>query len=94
MDVYAEYMFYTGIEQDQNKSSILKHVQLLMDNEVFQQHKDKPFTLVFHKFEELRKDIESIIQSHNGRMVVDEDYVAQKMMPVVEDFFKHLSDSG
>ena len=67
---------------------VLEAVRKLMNDKDFSKQKSKGFTLVFHKFEELRKDIEKIILPDGGRMMVrDDEAFLSVMQPFFEDFF-------
>ena len=91
VDVFSEFVFSTGVEKDRKKDNLLKHVKLLVNNEDFKKKLPVPFTLVFHKYEELRKDIDKIIKPLGGKMIVDDLFVTRVLTPVIEHLFKSLS---
>ncbi len=91
VDVFSEFVFMTGIEKDRNKKNVIKHVKLLVNHKEFQRKLPVPFTLVFHKYKTLTKDINKIIKPLGGKMIVDDILVTEALLPVVEDLFKSLS---
>lgn len=91
VDVFSDFVFMTGVENDRNKKNVLKHVKLLVNQKEFKKKLPVPFTLVFHKYEALRKDINKIINPLGGKMIVDDLLVAKVLTPVVKDLFKTLS---
>jgi hypothetical protein len=88
MDVYSEFLIQTGIEKDDNIEHVLKHVGLLMKHADFGHHKDRPFTLVLHKHEEYRPEIEDIIKPYWGKLVISDAYLSEKMFPTIELLIK------
>lgn len=87
-DAYSEFAFNTGVEKDENPENIIKHVYLLTEDEAFIQHRDKGFTLVFDRFEELSERIEGIIKPVNGRLIYDKKFHNQIAKPVLENLRK------
>jgi hypothetical protein len=92
VDAYSGFVFITGYEKQRSPELVVKHIKLLLENKDFisEYQKQKSFTLVLHKFEELRPAIEPIIQNMNGRMVVSDLMVTEIVLPVMEEMFKFL----
>jgi len=75
-DAYTGFTFHTGTELNEKPDTILKHISLLMENTDFLKHRDKGFTLVLDRFEELGGKIESIIDPVNGDLLIDKGFNA------------------
>jgi hypothetical protein len=93
VDAYSGFVFITGYEKQRSPELVVKHIKLLLENKDFitAYQKQKSFTLVLHKFEELRPTIEPIIHNFNGEMIVSDLMVTEIVLPVVEQMFKFLS---
>ena len=87
-DAFSEFAFNTGVEKDDSAENIIKHVYLLTEDKSFVQHRDKGFTLVFDRFEELSDRIEGIIKSVNGRLIFNKEFHSQIAKPVRESLEK------
>ena len=86
LDVFSDFAFNTGTENQLNDSLILKHIKLLVNEPNFIKHRNQGFTLVLHKFEHLVTDINSIIKPLNGKVIINDPFVAKTFEP----FFKVL----
>lgn len=91
VDVYSEFVIMTGMEKDRSLKTILKHIRLLTKNKDFLKHKGSPFTLVVHKYEEITEEILHILKPHNGKVLIDDAFVAVKVAPVLESLFSSLA---
>jgi hypothetical protein len=91
VDVYSEFVIMTGMEKDRGHKTILKHIRLLTKNKDFLKHKGSPFTLVMHKYEEITEEILHILKPHNGKVLIDDAFVAVKVAPVIESLFASLA---
>jgi hypothetical protein len=91
VDAYSKFYFHTGTETSNNNDNILKHIKLLMDHREFKMHRDKGFTLVFHKDHDIQKEIEAIIKPYAGKMIIDDLMVAQELTPVVKHLYESMS---
>lgn len=91
-DAFTAFAFNIGIESDESPESIIKHIYLLTEDIDFLRHRDKGFTLVLDRYEELADQIERVIQPVNGRLLFDKKYHRQIAKPVRESlgrFLKH-----
>ncbi|HEY0297757.1 MAG TPA: hypothetical protein VGB84_00920 [Arachidicoccus sp.] len=94
MDVYSEFLIHTGTEKSNNIECVLKHIGLLLQHKDLERYKNRPFTLVLHKHEEFRTEIEGIIKPYGGTLVVSDAYLSEKMMPAIEVLFMRLAGSN
>lgn len=88
-DAYSEFGFHTGVEEDDSPANILKHIHLLTEDEKFVIHRDKGFTLVLDRYEELSERIEGIIKPVNGQLLFNKSFHNQITKPMREGFLKH-----
>ena len=91
VDAYSQLLFNTGVERDREPLTVLKHIDLLMKNKNFCKHKKNGFTLVLHKYDDLIPLATSIVQPHNGTVIVNAKYVAKVMAPALKEFVSHIS---
>jgi hypothetical protein len=91
VDAYSKYVIFTGVEKDRSHKNVLKHIRLLTKNKDFRMHRGKPFTLVLHKFEEIKEDILQIIGPFNGKVIIDDPYVAEQVGPVLKDLMASMA---
>jgi hypothetical protein len=92
-DAVSQYCFNTGFEKDESPANILKHIYLLTEHEAFLLHRDKGFTIVLNRFEELSDRIEPMIRSVNGRLLYNKKFHSQIARPV-RSSFKNLLLGG
>ena len=85
-DAYSEFGFHTGVEGDESPANILKHIYLLTEDEKFVIHRDKGFTLVLDRYEELSDRIEGIIKPVNGRLLFNKNFTTKLRSPCERDF--------
>lgn len=91
VDAYSEFVIMTGMEKDRDHATILKNIRLLTCNKDFLKHKGSPFTLVLHKYQEIKKDILDIIGPLKGKVIFDDPMVAEHVTPVLESLFASLA---
>lgn len=91
VDAYSEFVIMTGMEKDRSHKTILKHIRLLTKNKDFLKHKGSPFTLVVHRYEDIKDEILHIIKPFNGKVFIDDTFVAEKVSPVLESLFASLA---
>ena len=91
VDVYSDFVIMTGLEKSKSNETILRHIRLLTRNKDFLKHKGVPFTLVLHKYEEIKDDILLIIKPFKGKVLFDDAFVAEKVTPVLESLFTSLA---
>lgn len=89
LDDYSEFLFNLGTSTSDSDSNLLNAIKKLMNNKDFKRYRH-PFTLVLHKYEYLRSEIEAIIQPHGGTFIVDDYYVNDKIMPVLKMMMESL----
>ena len=94
VDVYSDFIIMTGIDKSKSNKSILRHIRLLTRNKDFLKHKGKPFTLVLHKYEEIKDEIESIIEPFNGKVLFDEAFVGEIVTPALASLFTSLAGNA
>ena len=92
IDAFSKYMFLTGVDPKNDLDTMLKHIKLLMNDRVFKKHKNQPFTLVFHKYEQHKEKINAIIKPYGGTMAINDPYLTVQIMPALEDLFKSLAN--
>ena len=86
MDAYSEFIFHAGVERGDGLEHVTNQIRQFLSNKDFSKHKSQPFTLVMSGFEEYRKEIEKIIEPHNGTMVVDGAYIKKQLTPAIGRF--------
>lgn len=91
MDVFSQFVFMLGTGKDREIENVLINLGKLMQHKDFLKHRDKGFTMVFHKYEEYRPAIEAILLPNNGKMVVDDLFLTKKMMPVIKEMYKFMA---
>ena len=92
-DALSQYCFNTGVEKDESPANVLKHIYLLTEHEAFLLHRDKGFTIVLNRFEELSDRIDSMIKPVNGRLIYNKKFHSQIARPV-RSSFKNLLLKG
>jgi hypothetical protein len=90
VDIFSEFLFLTGVEKNRGKRNVLKHIKLLLQQEQFLKGRPESFTLVLHKYEELRADVEKIIAPLGGHMIVDDLLVTKHLVPVIEHVYQYF----
>lgn len=85
-DAYSEFGFHTGVEEDESPANILKHIYLLTDDGKFVIHRDKGFTIVLDRYEELSERIEGIIKPVGGQLLCDKNFHGKIARPIRESF--------
>ena len=91
VDVYSDFVIMTGLEKSKSNETILRHIRLLTRHKDFLKHKGASFTLVLHKYEEIKDDILLIIKPFKGKVLIDDTFVAEKVTPVLESLFTSLA---
>jgi len=91
IDVFSKYMFMTGVDPENDIDTMLKQIKLLMDDPKFKQYKNRPFTLVFHKYEQYRGKINALIKPYGGTMAINDPYLTVQIMPALEDMYKSMA---
>ncbi len=89
-DAFSAFGYNTGVEMDQSPESVLKHIDLLTENQDFIRHIDKGFTLVLSDFQELRERIEAILVRANGKLIFDKEFNALISKPLIDGLFEYL----
>jgi len=90
LDSFSEFLFQLGTSKEDNHTNLLNAIGQLMKHQDFNLY-THPFTLVLHKYEDLRPQIEEIIKPRGGALIVNDSYVNQKMTPILKMMFEHLS---
>ena len=62
-----------------------------MNEPNFCEQKQNGFTLVLHKYNEILTQANDIVKPHNGKVIVDEQYVADVLSPTLEQLVKHMA---
>lgn len=91
VDVFSEFAFNTGMENQLNDSLVLKHIQLLINDPNFIKHRKNGFTLVLHKFQHLTADINTIIKPLNGNLIFNDPFVSKVFEPFLKLFYQNMS---
>jgi hypothetical protein len=94
MDIYSEFLIHTGAEKSNEIENVLKHIGLLLQHKDFASRKNRFFTLVLHKYENYRLMIEAVIKPHGGILVVNDAYVAEKMIPAITNLYNSLAQGS
>ena len=90
IDVYSKFIFKTGDEDQLNDKLILKHIALLVNDPIFTQHHHNGFTLVLHKFKHLVFSIRVIIEPLNGKVIINDHFVAQTFIPFLKNMYQFI----
>lgn len=93
VDAFSQLVFNTGIEKNRNNPNVIKHTGLLLKDKKFKEGlaRNKSFTLVFHKFEDILPELNSLVETVGGKAIIDDAYVTQIMTPVMHSLFSRLS---
>jgi hypothetical protein len=83
-DGFTEFAFNTGLEPNENPENVLKHIYLLTEDPTFLLHRDKGFTLVLDRFEELSERIEGIIKPVGGQLLYNKKFHQQIAKPLLK----------
>ena len=92
IDTFSEFVFNTGVENQLNDSLILKHIELLINDPEFIKHRSNGFTLVLHKFEHLIFAINAIIEPFNGKVIINDPFVAQIFEPFLKSMYQNMAN--
>jgi hypothetical protein len=92
-DAFSRFVFHIGVEKDESAESVLKAVYLLSENPDFLRHRDKGFTLVFEKYEELSERIKAIISHINGTHIYNKKYNNNISNPVLKGLLEFMTKS-
>jgi hypothetical protein len=57
VDIYSGFSFLAGVERNRGKRNVLKHIKLLIQQEEFKNKRAESFTLILHKYNELKEDM-------------------------------------
>lgn len=90
VDAFSRFAFNTGVESQLNDFIFLKHIQLLTEDAEFLKHRDNGFTLVLHKFEHLIPSINKIIQPLNGKVIINDPFVAHIVAPFLKSLYQGM----
>jgi hypothetical protein len=74
VDVYSGFVIMTGMRKNSDYATILKHIRLFTRDKDFIKHKGSPFTLVLHKYEEIKEDILNIIGPLKGEVLINDHF--------------------
>ncbi|SDE86036.1 hypothetical protein SAMN05216464_11087 [Mucilaginibacter pineti] len=91
MDVATEFLFQTGSELSNDIDMVVKHIERLLNHKDFNRCKNQAFTLVLHKYEAYQSKIAAIIEPYGGKLVIDEVYIFEKMIPAIETIFRNMA---
>jgi hypothetical protein len=91
-DGYSEFGFHICAEKDESPASVIKAVYLLTENKDFLQHRDKGFTLVFDRWEELSARLESVVKPVNGQVVFNKNFHKKIAAPLVSSMKQFLKN--
>jgi len=91
IDVYSEFCFHLETEQDMSSATMLKNIGRLIENKDFLHHRDKGFTLVLHKYEEVLPEMLKIISPYGGKVIFSDPFVASVIVPFAETMFTGLA---
>ncbi|RYE50915.1 MAG: hypothetical protein EOP48_19020 [Sphingobacteriales bacterium] len=89
-DVYSEVILQTGVEESNTVEFFIKNIQSLMSHTNFADNKRKRFTLVLHKYKQHRTEIESIIAPLGGYLFINDTYLSEQIVPVIEQLYASL----
>ena len=90
-DVYSGFLFQTGLETSNSIGFALKHIELLLEHKDFISRKNRDFTIVLHRYEQYRAAIEAIIKPQGGTLIIDEVYLSEQIVPVIEHLYKSMA---
>lgn len=91
-DGYSEFAFHIGAEQDESPANVIKSIYLLTENMAFQRHKNKGFTLVLDRWEELSERIEGIVKPVNGKVMFNKKFhekIAAPLLAGMNEFLRN-----
>jgi len=92
-DAFSEFVFNTGVEQDESPKSVLKHIYLLTEDPDFVQTRNKGFTLVLNRYEELTDEINKIITPVKGKLLFDKKFHNKIASPVLKSFSQMIDNA-
>lgn len=69
---------------------VIKHIQLLLKDNKFKEGltRNKSFTQVYHKFEDILQVLNSLVEPVHGKAIIDNTYLTQIMTPVMHSLFR------
>ena len=94
LDIYSQKLFNLGVFKDNQPLTVLKHIELLMNDKDFKLHRDKGFTLILHKYKSVEPQINTIIAPYKGKVIFNDAYIVDNMMPAIENIFKYISNKN
>ena len=92
LDTFSQFVFNTGVEIQLNDELILKHIELLVKDPDFIKHRDNGFTLVLHKFKHLVFAINAIIKPFNGKVIINDQFVAETFEPFLKSMYQNMAN--
>lgn len=90
VDVATRYIVLHEVERGSEVEYLLKHLQKLLAQPQMQ-HRADPFTVVLPFYDEHAAQIEALLEPRGGSLVVNEEYMAMVMNPVIDELSKHMS---
>jgi hypothetical protein len=93
VDAYSQKLFNTGMEKDRSNATIIKHTKLLLQDQHFKNGlaRNKSFTLVFHKFEDILTELNTIVKPYNGNCIISDAYVTEIFKPVMINLLQSMN---
>ncbi len=91
VDAFSKFAYHLGVDRNDNPETILKYIYLLTEDPQFRLYRDKGFTLVFDKHEEMTDRINHIISGVKGNILMDKSYNNFIITPVLKSFFDFLA---
>lgn len=92
IDAFSEFAFNTGAERNENPESVLRCLQRLMVNKDFLRHRDKGFTLVLEKYDDLSDQINTLIHPFHGQLMINMSFLQQISKTFMAGFQQFLSN--
>jgi hypothetical protein len=79
-----------GVEPDESPATIIKAIYLLTEDKDFIRYRDKGFTLVFDRWEELSERLETVVRPVNGKLLFNKQFHKKLAEPLVSGMQEFL----
>ena len=90
VDAYSRFLFKPMMEKDREPQTVLKCIGALLENKDFMQQNKNGFTIVLHKYHDIVLQAKQLVIPHKGNVIVNDAYVTQVVMPVLQRMFEHM----
>ena len=94
MDSFTDFSIHLGTEKNDSSPMLLKSLKTLMEHEDFVRQRDKGFTIVLPKFEEVIDQASLIISPYQGRLLFNSSLVRSVRVPFAKKLYADITESN